>query len=79
MGDTPNLDTLLAMRPGAFAAVHERLDTAYDSTKRIIAANRETVLLLTDLLLERRLLLPGEVADIVSGINRSETIYPTIS
>lgn len=79
MGDTPNLDTLLAMRPGAFAAVHERLDTAYDSAKRIIAANRETVLLLTDLLLERRLLLPGEVADIVSGINRSETIYPTIS
>ncbi|WP_298283220.1 AAA family ATPase [Acidocella sp.] len=61
------LHTQLALRPGTEAAVRHRLDQAYEAAKATIVAHQPVVEKLAAALVDRMILTPEEVGEIIKG------------
>ena len=65
MDNTEQFQTQLAMRPGTEAAVRLRLEQAYEAAKLAISAHQSVVEKLAAALVDRIVLTPGEVGEII--------------
>lgn len=67
MNSADQIQSQLALRPGTEAAVRRRLDEAHEAATAVIVANRPVVERLAEALVERFVLTPADVGELIDG------------